>query len=186
MSGKSIEERLDRIESIQEIQDMAIRYAIAADSRDIDTWISLFVPDVNCGRFGTGREALRQSIEPLLQSFYRSIHLVCGHTIAFDGPDRATGRAYCRAEHEIGDKWIVVPVLYLDEYARVDGHWYFARRKELHWYATDIVERPIGENLEQWKTLGTAKLPGTLSGWKEFWDRAAPGAVEKVTSRRTS
>ena len=78
--------RLDQVQSHLAIQQLAVRYALAVDSRDIDSWLELFLPDVDCGRFGKGRRALRMSIEPALRSFYRSIHLVCGHVIEFDGP----------------------------------------------------------------------------------------------------
>jgi len=49
-----------------------IRYAIAVDARDVDSWVQLFVPDVNMGRHGQGREALRGFIEPQLRTFHRS------------------------------------------------------------------------------------------------------------------
>ena len=59
MTDSALLERLDRIEATLAIQQLAIRYAIAIDSRDIDAWLALFVDDVDCGRRGRGREALR-------------------------------------------------------------------------------------------------------------------------------
>jgi SnoaL-like domain len=47
-----LEERLDRVESELAIRQLPSRYALAADSRDLDTWVSLFVEDVDCGRHG--------------------------------------------------------------------------------------------------------------------------------------
>lgn len=187
ISIEDLAERLDRVESRAAIKDLAVRYAIAVDSRDIDGWTGLFVPDVNCGRFGTGREALRQSIEPALRNFYRSIHMVCGHAIDIDEPDRATGTVYCRAEHEVGERWIVMAIIYEDEYARRDGRWYFVRRKERHWYATDMLDRPIGDNANQWEQhLKPPALPEIFSSWKDFWDVAGDDAVALVTSHPTS
>jgi hypothetical protein len=183
ISNHEIVERLDRIESRAAIEDLAVRYAIAVDSRDVEAWTKLFVPDVDCGRFGTGREALRRSIEPALRNFYRSVHLVSGHAIDFeDDPDRATGMVYCRAEHEVGERWIVMAIIYADEYARRDGRWYFVRRRERHWYATDMLDRPIGASRDQWREhLRPAAIPETFSSWKEFWDAAGEGAAAKVT-----
>lgn len=183
ITNEEIAARLDRIEARAAIQDLAVRYAIAVDSRDVDAWTALFVPDVNCGRFGTGPEALRQSIEPSLRNFYRSIHMVCGHAIDFDTPDRATGMVYCRAEHEVGERWIVMAIIYSDEYARIDDRWHFARRRERHWYATDMLDRPIGENSNQWEQhLKPPALPDIFSSWKEFWEEAGESAVRQVTS----
>src|SRR5579871_3785350 len=134
--------RIDRIESYLAIQQLPIRYAIAVDSRDLDAWVGTFVPDVNMGRLGSGRSVLRQSFEPQVRRFYRSVHQICGHRIEFVDADQATGRVYCRAEHEVDDKWIVMAICYFDTYQRVGGEWFFARRQERHWYSADVNERP--------------------------------------------
>lgn len=43
-----------------EMSQLAERYALAIDCRDLDSLVALFVTDVDCGRFGSGREALRE------------------------------------------------------------------------------------------------------------------------------
>src|SRR5215213_9301584 len=117
--------RLDRIESQLAIAQLPVRYAMAVDSRDLDTWVSLFVPDVQVGRSKKGREALRRYIEPLVRGFTRSIHQIVGHRIDLDphDADRASGATYCRAEHEVDDRWIVMAICYFDTYRRADGQW---------------------------------------------------------------
>jgi len=52
-------ERVERIEAQLAIQQLAIRYAMAVDARDMEAWVRCFRPDVDMGRHGTGREALR-------------------------------------------------------------------------------------------------------------------------------
>lgn len=113
--------------------ELPARYAIAVDSRDVDAWLSLFIEDVDCGKRGRGREVLRSFIEPNLRTFYRSIHQVCGHEFDVIDEETATGTAYCRAEHEYGDEWIGMAIVYFDRYVRRDGRWYFERRQEMHW-----------------------------------------------------
>jgi ketosteroid isomerase-like protein len=118
---ESLLERLERLEASHAIGQLAARYALAIDSRDIDAWVELFVDDVDCGRRGKGREALRSFIDPVVRNFYRSIHYICGQTIDYRGGDTATGTVYCRAEHETGGEWIVMAIIYFDTYERRDG-----------------------------------------------------------------
>ena len=121
MPDPGLAERIERIEAHLAIQQLAIRYAMAVDARDMEAWVRCFRPDVDMGRHGTGREALRRYIDPMVRRFYRSVHQICGHRIELTTQDTATGAVYCRAEHEAGDEWIVMAICYFDEYARVDG-----------------------------------------------------------------
>jgi hypothetical protein len=177
--------RIDRIESQLAIQQLPIRYAIAVDSRDLDTWVGLFVDDVNCGRRGRGRDVLRSIIEPQVRTFYRSIHQVCGHAIEFIDDERATGKVYCRAEHEARGKWVVMAICYFDEYERRAGHWYFVRRRERHWYSSDVLERPGQPVFQNWDAWPDAQpeLPHAFPTWNSFWERgddAVPGELSSA------
>jgi len=176
--------RIDRIESHLAIQQLPIRYAIAVDSRDIDGWVGLFVHDVDCGRRGRGREVLKSIIDPSVRTFYRSIHQVCGHQVDFVDDDHATGRVYCRAEHEWRDKWIVMAICYFDEYARRDGRWYFVRRREKHWYSSDVLERPGQPEFQNWEAWPDAKpdLPHAFPTWTSFWAAGDPSVPAALSS----
>ncbi len=176
--------RLDRIESQLAIQQLPIRYAIAVDSRDLDTWVSLFVDDINCGRRGVGREALKRWIEPMVRTFYRSIHQICGHAVDFIDENHATGKVYCRAEHEAHGKWVVMAICYFDTYERRQGQWYFLKRDEKHWYSSDILERPTGPNFQRWDAWPDRKptLPHDFSSWNGFWDKSDPESLAKLSS----
>ncbi|MEU1189054.1 nuclear transport factor 2 family protein [Streptomyces sp. NPDC005859] len=165
----SLEERVDRVESQLAIQQLPIRYALAVDGRDLDAWVGCFRPDVDMGRHGSGRHALRRHIEPLLRGFQRSVHQICGHRVEFTGRETATGAVYCRAEHEVGDRWIVMAICYRDDYARVDGEWYFSRRREQHWYAADVTERPQAVGFDGWEGAGEPALPEAFPSWAAFW-----------------
>jgi ketosteroid isomerase-like protein len=177
--------RIDRIESTLAIQQLPVRYAMAVDSRDVDTWVSLFIEDVNCGKQGKGRETLRGIIEPAFRTFYRSQHFLCGHRIEFVDADHATGHVYCRAEHEDGDNWVVVALCYFDTYERRDGAWYFARRRDRHWYASDMLSHPAGPDFKDWPDrdapLQNSTLPGEFPTWRKFWDRTGKDAEAAVT-----
>jgi len=58
----SIEERLDRLESLDEIRQLAAKYSVTLDMRDLDMHVNLFVPDVRVGKDKTGRQALGISL----------------------------------------------------------------------------------------------------------------------------
>jgi len=172
--------RLARVEAYQAIQQLPIRYALAVDGRDIGAWVGLFVPDVDMGRHGRGRDVLRSYIEPQLRWFYRSMHQIVGHRIELIDNDSARGAVYCRAEHEVGDRWIVMAICYFDDYRRVDGEWFFARRAEKHWYAADVLERPQAVDFDSWHTSPQAPaLPHVFPTWSTFFDDAS--AVSDLT-----
>jgi hypothetical protein len=165
-------ERLDRVEAQLAIGQLPIRYAMAVDGRDLDAWVSLFVPDVQVGRDRFGREALRDFIEPSLRTFRRSVHQICGHRVELVDADHATGATYCRAEHEVGDRWIVMAICYFDEYRRVDGEWLFSRRRERHWYAADIIEHPQAVGFDSWGSGAAPGLPDAFPTWSPFWQKS--------------
>ncbi len=178
-----LEHRLERIEAQLAIQQLAARYAVAVDSRDLDAWVNLFIPDVDCGSYGKGREALKRFIDPAVRTFYRSIHQICGHVIELIDRDHAKGTVYCRAEHEAAGRWVVMAICYFDLYERHDGSWYFARRSEKHWYSSDVLERPGEPQLQNWAAWSDRKpgLPQHFPSWKTFWERTPPGELEKLT-----
>lgn len=173
-----LEARIERLESLAAIEQLPIRYALAIDGRDLDGWTELFISDVDCGRHGQGRAVLREIIEPKLRTFYRSIHQICGHRILFDDADHAHGTVYCRAEHEADGKWMVMAIAYTDSYLRRDGEWFFARRKERHWYAADWEERPTAP-FTGWPAHPLPpELPQAFDHWQSFW---ASGGAEGLT-----
>ncbi|WP_155948667.1 nuclear transport factor 2 family protein [Mycobacterium sp. URHB0044] len=170
MSDADLLDRIARIEDRLEIDQLPIRYALAVDARDVDSWLALFVPDVHVGREATGREALREVITPQLRWFYRSIHQIVGHRVELLGPDTARGHVYCRAEHEVGQQWVVMAIRYDDDYRKMDGQWLFSRRRERHWYAADVTDQPQSVAFDGWDIpSGPPNLPGSNPTWSSFW-----------------
>lgn len=180
--------RIERIEAQLAIQQLPVRYALAVDSRDLDSLVQLFAEDVNCGRWGIGRAALKTFYGSghILRGFYRSIHQICGHAIDFIDADRATGSVYCRAEHEDNGAWVVMAICYFDHYVRRDGQWCFERREEQHWYSTDWLSRPGAPRFQNWpgKYEGDRyqpRLPQGFPTWAAFWSETEQQAIDAVT-----
>ncbi|MDT9012121.1 nuclear transport factor 2 family protein [Novosphingobium sp. APW14] len=170
----TIEARIDRLESLDAIRQLPAKYALALDMRDMDAMVSLFPADVRVGKDASGRQALRAYMDRTLRSpFTGTSHHIGGHVIEFDDPDHAHGVVYSKNEHETGDEWVIMQMMYVDDYVRQDGCWHFARRLPLYWYATDLNKPPIGENKMRWP--GTAWAEGTFHklfpSYAEFWSR---------------
>jgi hypothetical protein len=155
------EARLASLEAKFEIGQLPIRYAIAGDSRDVESLIRLFPP--------AARDALRESYTTGLKEFYRSMHQVCGHYIELLSSSTARGMAYCRAEHEVGDRYIVAGLCYYDEYVKIEGEWLFVKRDPRLWYSVDLLERPQDANFLSWTGSDPASLPASFPKWDTFW-----------------
>ena len=171
----SVEERLDRMESLAAIRQLVSRYGLALDSRNIETLVDLFVPDVRVGRDATGRAALAQWFTEVMQESRTSVHFMGNHIIDFDDADHARGIVYCRDELErpATEKWEVGTLQYWDTYVRVDGEWCFERRKFHRWYLVDALTRPAhgaGVNDDR-EPLSTLQLPDAFPSWRAFWEK---------------
>src|SRR4051794_28851501 len=100
MVEDSLLARVEQMESLHAIEQLAYKYAQCADERDLEQLLTLFVDDVDCGRLGRGRDALRQSYQVVHRAFYRTVHHVTGQVIDLVDTDHATARVTMRAEHE--------------------------------------------------------------------------------------
>ena len=189
----SLEERIDRLEALDEIRQLPAKYALTLDMRDIDAMVNLFAPDVRVGREASGRQALRAYMDGTLRSpFTGTSHHIGGHIIEFDDADHAHGVVYSKNEHETpvkngDDEWVIMQMMYLDDYIRGPGpdgpRWYFARRLPLYWYATDLNKPPVGDKKMRWP--GGEWVEGNFHklfpSFAEFWARQGdyPGSVPK-------
>lgn len=170
----SLEARLDRLESLDAIRQLVAKYALALDMRDMDAMVNLFEATVRVGKEASGRQALRAYMDRTLRSpFTGTSHHIGGHIIEFDDPDHAHGICYSKNEHETGEEWVIMQMMYADDYVRQDGRWYFARRLPLYWYATDLNKPPIGDRKMRWP--GTEWVEGNFHNlfpsFAEYWAR---------------
>ena len=197
MDSSSLEARVERLESLNAIRQLPAKYALTLDMRDIDAMVSLFPDDVRVGKVARGRLALRAYMDATLRSpFTGTSHHIGGHVIEFDDSDHAHGIVYSKNEHETGDEWVIMQMMYADDYVRQDGRWFFARRLPLYWYASDLNKPPVGEAKMRWP--GTEWVEGNFHklfpSFAEYWTRtgdhggpvAEPAPLEKFieTMRR--
>jgi hypothetical protein len=143
----SPEEVADRL-AIRELFDA---YAHCADTRDAKGQMALFTEDSRFLVFMDAKAAEptqelhgRESLAPVfdnLNIYAATMHFNGQSTVSLDG-DRATGESYCLAHHlTIGDDgqrtMMIASIRYLDEFAKLDGQWFFAeRRLMVNWTET--------------------------------------------------
>ena len=56
---QGLEERLDRLESIDEIRQLVAKYSLSLDMRDLDAHVNLFAQDIRVSHHKTGRSHLK-------------------------------------------------------------------------------------------------------------------------------
>lgn len=172
MSDETLLARLDRLESLEELRMLPAKYALALDMRDLDALVNLFPEDVRVSRDNSGRAALKAWMdETLRKQFTVTSHHIGGHIIEFKDADHAHGVVYSKNEHETGAEWVIMQMLYWDDYERIDGRWYFRRRLPCYMYAVDLNKPPIGDKKMRWP--GREPYDGSWHelwpSWKEFW-----------------
>jgi ketosteroid isomerase-like protein len=161
-----------RLLAYEEIRQLAARYALAVDSRDLESLVALFVDDVQVGRETFGRDALKASFDESLRGIGISILNVGTHVIDLVDDDHATGHVYCKGEIQDGDRWIHQAILYRDTYARRAGHWYFVRRRHELWYGAEVGVNPLGLEPANWPEHhdGRGTVPDVFPTWQQFWN----------------
>lgn len=173
-SNTDLLSRLDRLESLDEIRQLAAKYSLALDMRDLNAMAGLFPEDVSVGKGQAGRAALRAWLDQTMrQQFTGTAHHIGNHIIEFTDPDHACGVVYSKNEHETPTEWVIMQMMYIDDYERIAGRWLFRRRLPLYWYATDLNKPPLGASKMRWP--GVEPYEGgfhdLFPSWKEFWER---------------
>ena len=168
---------VEKLLAYEEIRQLAARYAIHADARDLDALVELFVPDVRVGRETRGRDALRADFDRSFRGVRLTFLHVGSHAIDLEDADHASGIVYCRGEIQDGgpdsDRFIVHAIQYHDTYERRDGRWLFVRRKHFLVYGAELGENPLRLAPANWPAsqTGLGSHPFALESWQSFWNR---------------
>ncbi len=182
MPMSPLEQRIDRLESLDAIRQLVAKYALSLDMRDLDAHVNLFAEDIRVSRDKVGRAHLKRWLDDTLRlQFTGTSHQTGNHIIEFDDPDHAYGIVYSKNEHETpatggagtegAAEWVIMQMIYWDNYQRIDGQWYFRRRLPCYWYATDLNKPPIGEKKMRWpdREAYDGAYHELFPSWKAFW-----------------
>jgi hypothetical protein len=158
-----------------DIGQLAQRYAVAVDSKDIAMLASLFMAPE-----GSDRAAFRQEVVQRFTANLAKVRLsfmnVGTHLIEDVGDTSATGLVYCKAEFVVADEWLEQAVLYRDTYACRDGSWYFAERIHELWYGAPRGLNPLTLPPAEWpkRQIGMGTVPASWPSYQAFWNSTAP------------
>jgi uncharacterized protein (TIGR02246 family) len=127
-----IEQRLRRLEDRAAINDLVVRYFLAADGDDLDGVGASFTADATFSSSGTvnasGREGIVAFIRGARNHMGLTIHTPHFAHLAFDGDDAASGLVGAHLELVLGGEALYGAVRYVDCYVRQDGHWLISTR----------------------------------------------------------
>lgn len=166
---------VERLLAYEEIRQLAARYSVYADARDIDRLVALFVPEVRVGRDRAGHAALKADFDRSFRQVGITFLNVGTHVIDLESADQATGIVYARGEIQDGGpestRFIVHAIQYHDSYARQGGRWLFVRRKHFLVYGAELGVNPLSQPPANWPAsqTGLGSHPQALETWQRFW-----------------
>src|SRR5690606_6436076 len=109
MDQNSLAQRLDRLESIEAIRQLAGKYSLSLDMRDLDAHVNLFAPEIRVGGGKVGRAHRKAGAAAALRhQFAGTAHHIGEHIIEFTAADHAVGVVYSKNEHETGAEWVIM------------------------------------------------------------------------------
>jgi hypothetical protein len=96
-SRHSLEHRLDRLESLDEIRQLVAKYSLSLDMRDLDAHVNLFAHDIRISRDKTGRAHMKAWLDDTLRlQFTGTSHHTGNHIIEFDEKTAVPIGSLCR------------------------------------------------------------------------------------------
>ncbi|MBA2813846.1 nuclear transport factor 2 family protein [Streptomyces sp. KM273126] len=129
-----LESRIRRLEDRAAIEDLVIRYFLAADDNDLETLGSTFAPDAEFlmgGGFsgGSDRESIVRFIKEDRATMGVTVHTQNFTLLTFHDDDHADGVVGAHLELARGGTTVYGAVRYLDDYVRADAGWQIKRRE---------------------------------------------------------
>lgn len=189
MTG-SIEQRLAKLESADQIRALKVAYAAACDvGYDADALAELFVEDAtwHTQRFGTfeGKDAIRAFFAEVSETITWAKHYMVGHVIeVHDDLETANGTCELLEPAVVDGQSILISGRYRDTYKKVGGRWLHATVDlQLHdiggltplpigdtqqgsgWSHSDVASGMAAHGLAQTSTTDVDEVLGRLDAW---------------------
>jgi len=132
----TLEERVQRLEDIEAIRRLKIRYAALCDAQyDPDGLASLFTDDAvwdGGSDFGVhqGKQAIHAFFAGVSKQITFALHFMIGHAIDIaPSGDEASGTWYLLEPATMNGRAVWIAATYNDRYRKVGGQWLFSHVK---------------------------------------------------------
>ncbi len=176
---KSLEDRIDRLESKDAIRALVTDYAIACDIHDMPWLMSLFTEDARFGSpngkmVSTGREAIREMFINTFKIRGPAYHWTHDVKVTIDPDDANKASALVHAHAETTPNGVVsiAAMKYHDTYRREGGVWRFLTREIKFLYYIPYAEYGTALNRENRVLMGgdlmPADYPEKLEAWQDY------------------
>lgn len=153
----NLEERVRRLEDKSDINDLVVRYFLAADGDDFERVAASFADDAVFSSSGVvsgaGRGAVVEFIRQARSQMGLTIHTPHYVHIAFRDEDAASGLVGAHLELDLDGQTVLGAVRYVDEYVRSDGGWFIKNRDMRTIYIApwiDVGEAFASSNPVRW------------------------------------
>ena len=179
---EKIIERLERLESKEEIRDLVSKYAEACDQQDLDSLRGLFTLDAefdspNGMLKSKGRQNILDMYLEVFKSRGPSFHWTHDIRIKIhsEQKDLASGTVYSHAETTRDGIVSLAAMRYDDQYSKEDGAWKFSKRV-IHFFYY-VKTKDYVETLTSPLRVGmgdenvAADIPESVPAWIEFQEK---------------
>ena len=178
-AGRTMEQRIARLEARVEIRELVARYCFTIDERDIEGIGQCFTRDgsfrsLDGVMIAVGREAVVRQFHGRFAVLGPSNHFTHDHVIQFDDRDAtcAAGLVNAHAEVVRGKEPMLASLRYHDEYRLEEGRWRFHVRSLAFFYylrPADYREAMSGTLRNRaYQEPQPADFPEASSHWKRY------------------
>lgn len=166
---QTLEERVTRVEDRQAIRELASRYNLAIDDRDLQTVGSLFTENAFFGSVdGAMAATTRQAIVDQFKSRFSVLgatnHFTHDQVITFESAHRARGLVASHAEVWRMEKAMITALRYADVYEKAAGVWRFAERRLSFMYYVNVEDYSTALGVRDRNLAGPVPKP---ADWPE-------------------
>jgi hypothetical protein len=159
MNSADLGARVQRLEDRAALQDLVVRYFLAADDDDEQGLASTFTPHAaffaSGTPCGTSRDAIVDFIREDRRNMGVTVHTPNYVLLEFTDDDHAKGTVGAHLELARGGTTVYGAVRYLDQYERTQEGWRFARR--------DMATIHIGD----WRDVATSLTAERRVRWPQ-------------------